>query len=95
MGTNMCAGLADGTGCDDGDATTGYDVCQGGVCVGVGEFFLSGKKRKLPPPHHPFSRSRNSARLLVQRHHWLLLNIRGRGLWSDYSSQADGVGLKC
>src|SRR5262249_58788514 len=26
--------LADGTGCDDGDACTATDLCQAGVCVG-------------------------------------------------------------
>ncbi|HCF61930.1 MAG TPA: hypothetical protein DFS52_28525, partial [Myxococcales bacterium] len=30
----LCAGLPDGTPCDDGNACTETDSCQGGVCVG-------------------------------------------------------------
>ena len=31
----LCAPLPDGTGCDDGNACTQADVCQGGRCVGT------------------------------------------------------------
>ena len=32
---NTCAGLADGTACDDGNVCTAADACQSGVCQGV------------------------------------------------------------
>ncbi len=39
--TGMCVGLLtpDGATCDDANACTGSDVCQGGVCQGVNEVF--------------------------------------------------------
>jgi pro-kumamolisin-like protein/carboxypeptidase family protein len=32
---NTCAGLADGTSCNDGNACTGPDVCMSGACLGA------------------------------------------------------------
>jgi hypothetical protein len=34
LGCGPCAGQPDGTACDDGDACTPMDTCQGGLCVG-------------------------------------------------------------
>src|SRR5262249_5786184 len=34
LAPSVCAPVLNGTGCDDGDACTQTDTCQGGVCTG-------------------------------------------------------------
>jgi hypothetical protein len=46
LATSQCVPIADNTPCDDGNACTQTDTCQGGVCVGANPIVC-------PPPANP------------------------------------------